>query len=267
MNKAKRISILSVAALMGATCVIGLGSMRPNSYSASAEEALVSHEDEELYSSSDIMPLTEYDPSIAIPEYRSFIRLNCMTVYYFLQGDDANYMKISRDNSFFATLSALVEVPQNKIFSLYGLGGDTPYRWIYAYNSEKDVRSTYFYLAGEFIQQSKCRSTNSVKSGTFPTKFDQSSNVFEHGGKKDYYIYFTACYKGGSFNSYVQIPGLGYRSVEEEVWFVENGQAKKVTLTVRTGPNKVSIKASEEAEFNDYNTMFAFYTSAQKIED
>ena len=83
-----------------------------------------------------------------------------------------------------------------------------------------------------------------------PTSFDQSQNTWEHGAAPTNYILFSIAYNGEIVDGEIEIPHIFTRSVSVTLG--------GVTFTVRSGPNQVSVKASELVGCNDYNTMFAF---------
>jgi len=85
---------------------------------------------------------------------------------------------------------------------------------------------------------------------TIPTAFDKTGTIWTHGASIGDVIVFSIAYNGTVANGSVQVAfGL---SCADDIKI--NG----VTFSVRTGPNKVSIKASEAVSCNAYNTMFAF---------
>ena len=94
-------------------------------------------------------------------------------------------------------------------------------------------------------------SKTSKLSGTIPTSYDQSENLWEHGGGGTNIICFSIAYNGEVKDGEVQIPRLwGTNEIKLTVGGVEFG--------VRTGPNKVSVKANQSVKCNTYDTMFAF---------
>jgi len=92
--------------------------------------------------------------------------------------------------------------------------------------------------------------TNYKIDGTIPTDLDEDGSIWAHGGGD--IIYFSIAYKGQAKDGQVTIPWLGTRSVDIPIG--------GVTFTVRTGPNKVSVKASTNIQCNEYDTIFAFKT-------
>lgn len=87
-------------------------------------------------------------------------------------------------------------------------------------------------------------------SGTIQVKYDSSGWVWEHGLGMGDKIRFSVAYLGMAENGEVTVPLLGYSTDTVEI----NG----VEFSVRTGPNRVSIKASTPVTCNQYNTMFGF---------
>lgn len=82
----------------------------------------------------------------------------------------------------------------------------------------------------------------------------QADSTWEHFGGTGDKIYFSIAYNGQvaeeSEDLFLTIPWIGYQSVS----VVVNG----VTFSVRTGPDKISVKASTSVECNLYDTVFAF---------
>ena len=96
------------------------------------------------------------------------------------------------------------------------------------------------------------------KTGTYtviPTSFDQSQNSWEHGAAPTNHILFSIAYNGEIADGEIVIPSIFTRSVSVTLG--------GVTFTVRSGPNQVSVKASEAIYCNNYNTMFAFQTEIE----
>ena len=92
-----------------------------------------------------------------------------------------------------------------------------------------------------------------ANAGYIPTEFDQTApiynNVWEHNGSRGNIIIGTIVYQGNCWDFNLTIPLLGTKSTAA----VLDG----VTFTVRTGPNKVSVKASETVPITSINA-FAF---------
>lgn len=90
-------------------------------------------------------------------------------------------------------------------------------------------------------------------TGTIPTKIDQDGSIWEHncpGGKT---IHFSIAYNGAAVDGELTVPG----------WFQTRTfttTLKGVTFTVRTGPYKISIMASQEVTCSPYMNVFAFYS-------
>lgn len=88
-------------------------------------------------------------------------------------------------------------------------------------------------------------------SDFFSTSYDQTDNMWEHGGSTGDVIKGTVAYNGEAKNIEVTIPWVG---TNESAEVVVGG----ITFRLRTGPNKVSIKASRGIYCNSTNILFAF---------
>ncbi|MGN0317664.1 MAG: trypsin-like serine peptidase [Lachnospira sp.] len=82
------------------------------------------------------------------------------------------------------------------------------------------------------------------------TSYDQSGNLWSHGGKTSQVIKGTIVHNGEAKNIEVSIPWIGYKSSSSVV-------VGGVTFQLRTGPNRVSIKASTALTCSS-STFFAF---------
>lgn len=76
-------------------------------------------------------------------------------------------------------------------------------------------------------------------------------NMWEHGGSTGDVIKGTVAYNGEAKNIEVTIPWVG---TNESAEVVVGG----ITFRLRTGPNKVSIKASRGVYCDSTNILFAF---------
>lgn len=79
--------------------------------------------------------------------------------------------------------------------------------------------------------------TKSVSSGTVPTSYDQTDYIWNHGGGSRNFIKGTLLFDDYICNMELDIPWIGYRTTEVTV----NG----VTISLRTGPNRCSIKVNQ----------------------
>ena len=86
--------------------------------------------------------------------------------------------------------------------------------------------------------------------GTIPTTYDSAGWVWDHGLGFNDEIKFTIAHRGIAQDGEVTIPLIGYSSKSIEI--------EGVTFTVRTGPNRVSIKADSYVTCDSYSTMFGF---------
>ncbi len=91
--------------------------------------------------------------------------------------------------------------------------------------------------------------------GTITTSYDKDGSIWEHRGSTGDRIYFSVAYNGvaagDGVSASVKVPWIG----TNETSITVNG----VTFSVRTGPNKVSVKASTDVVCNSYGTLFAYY--------
>ena len=66
-------------------------------------------------------------------------------------------------------------------------------------------------------------------------------------------------YKGIVADGQLTVPLLGTAEWSETITYSMFGtETSSVTFFVRIGPNKISVRASEVVECNNYDTMFAF---------
>lgn len=130
-------------------------------------------------------------------------------------------------------------------------------------SSNKDKKSISTRSADNYNLVCRNYETNNDVSATYATKaksdinsniyttYDQSGNMWNHGGTSSKKIRGTIVYDGIAENIDVDIPWLGYKTSESVT-------IKGVTFTLRCGPNKVSIKASSSVLCNGNTTFFAF---------
>lgn len=86
--------------------------------------------------------------------------------------------------------------------------------------------------------------------GEIPTSYDQAGSIWDHGGSAWSTLCFSIAYNGMVGEGVVQIPFLGTKTSTVTV----NG----VEFSVRTGPNRLSVKASSTVTCNPYTTVFGF---------
>lgn len=88
-----------------------------------------------------------------------------------------------------------------------------------------------------------------MATGRIPTIFDEEGTIWEHGGNTSFLIKFTIAYHGIIVaDQTIGIPFFGTKSTSVEI--------DGVTFSIRTGPKKVSIKASTFIECDMYGTVF-----------
>ena len=94
--------------------------------------------------------------------------------------------------------------------------------------------------------------------GTIGTAYDKDGYVWKHGLSTGNTIHFSIVYRGQIADGSITIPWIGMKTVGP---FYLDG----VDFWVRTGPNKISIKASQDVACNNYDTVFSFSTSQDAI--
>lgn len=99
---------------------------------------------------------------------------------------------------------------------------------------------------------------NTKSSGIIGTSYDGEGYVWDHGLSVGNTIHFSLVYQGSLVDDKITIPWAFTTTVGP---YNLNG----VDFWVRTGPNRISIKASQEVTCNNYDTVFAFSTSQDAI--
>ena len=87
-------------------------------------------------------------------------------------------------------------------------------------------------------------------SSEVPCDIDQTNFIWKHGGTSAYTIYGTVQYNRQMVNVVLEIPFLGYKSTT----FTVGNQS----FVLRTGPNKVSIRANSSSNIPVNDFAFAF---------
>ncbi len=181
-------------------------------------------------------------------EGTSKIRYNCLVHVYFTQPsyqfvwvNTSDGKTLRRDpgaNDFFTSTGSSATVPFNYVSyytqNMY-TGGSSATTYINYGSSEIRTLYTLKGRTGEYV--------------SIPTSYDEDYNLWEHGGDTGQTIKGTVVYKGIAKNIEVTIPWIGYKSSSIQIGDVE--------FSLRTGPNKVSIKASKKI-ITDANNLFAF---------
>lgn len=126
------------------------------------------------------------------------------------------------------------------------------YRLHYLDTGIYSQRTSLFSRYGSSYKNALYNITDKTASGDYiSTSYDQTDNMWEHGGSTGEVIKGTVAYNGEAKNIEVSIPWLG---TSESAEVIVGG----VTFRLRTGPNKVSIKASRGITCNSVSAMFAF---------
>lgn len=85
------------------------------------------------------------------------------------------------------------------------------------------------------------------------------NNEWDHNASVGAKVRFSVAYKGIVVDDELEVPLLGTRTWSETITYSMMGaETSTVTFYVRIGPNKISVRASEVVECNNYDTMFAF---------
>lgn len=130
-----------------------------------------------------------------------------------------------------------------------------PYSHYITYNAVTNEFSSVKSIADSFTQNERTALYPTYKrssvSSVIATSFDQSGNVWSHGGSSSDVIKGTIVYNGFAKNISVDIPWVGTNKSSS----VEVGGA---TFQLRAGPNKVSIKANTAITCNERTAFFAF---------
>ena len=130
-----------------------------------------------------------------------------------------------------------------------------PYSYYRLYNKKEGTYTSYKYLMSRYsdydVSATYATKAKSDINSNIYTTYDQSGNMWNHGGTSSKKIRGTIVYDGIAENIDVDIPWLGYKTSESVT-------IKGVTFTLRCGPNKVSIKASSSVLCNGNTTFFAF---------
>lgn len=113
------------------------------------------------------------------------------------------------------------------------------------------VNSTYNnYLATPgHVASAKFYANGFTTTGCLTNSYDEPGFVWDHNAK-DGIVYCSLAYQGEVVDF----------TVRERWWpyYPEERTINGVTFTVICGPNKVTLKASQDVIFNEYDTMFAF---------
>ncbi len=111
----------------------------------------------------------------------------------------------------------------------------------------------------QYVQVKYAHECNRIVAGKFepvhyvgtavPTDYDQNAFVWTHGLKTGKTIYGTVSYNGEINDIEVTVPWIGYKTTEVKLG--------GVTFSLRSGPSKVSIKASSAVSIDMFNFAYA----------
>ncbi len=176
-----------------------------------------------------------------------YITLDCMVKYTWKTS--SNYsLYLSNDGLRFTQQTSTTVVE----FASPAIGSNiTSATYQYGYVTNKTTGATY--SAIQYSPQAVPISIVNYSNGgeVIDTSWDQSGNVWTHGGKSGQTIRGTIAYNGEAKNIQVEIPLLSTHKSE----IVTVGG---VEFQLRCGPSKVSIKASKSITCNTTSNYFAF---------
>ncbi len=181
------------------------------------------------------------------------VQYNCLVKVIINPAENARIEVSSDGNNYNTSYSKLTELFYAS--STNSTKGNIPYDYYRTYYNDTKTYSTVRRITTTHSTDeisTKYTIVNRTASGNvIATNFDKSSNVWKHNGKNGKMIKGTIAHNGEAKNIEVKIPFIGYNISAE----VEVGG---VTFQLRTGPNKVSIKANKEIKCDDTQIVFAF---------
>ncbi len=134
----------------------------------------------------------------------------------------------------------------------------------YAAAFSGDVQQTGpSYLSAPYIvsafPSAVIRSTSTFIPESYDVSSGDSLNVWSHGGSTGKTILGTIAYNGMFYDFGLSIPWIGYKSVTISTgqMVYKDGANFEVIFYVRTGPNKISVKANTRIALTSVNA-FAF---------
>ena len=203
------------------------------------------------------------------PPLHSVERYNCVAVHQFTQNDGwADYIRLRPESESPYVYHDLYVYPGRT--AGYVVLPVTPYTFAcspeftkyQAYNPQTQKYSTVQRIPTTQYGTTKCFVNQAAlyfRSEQFPTQFDLGYNEWDHNASVGAKVRFSVAYKGIVVDDELEVPLLGTRTWSETITYSMMGaETSTVTFYVRIGPNKISVRASEVVECNNYDTMFAF---------
>ena len=203
------------------------------------------------------------------PPLHSVERYNCVAVHQFTQNDGwADYIRLRPESESPYVYHDLYAYPGRT--AGYVVLPVTPYTFAcspeftkyQAYDPQTQKYSTVQRIPTTQYGTTKCFVNQAAlyfRSEQFPTQFDLGYNEWDHNASYDTEVRFSVAYKGIVVDGSLEVPLLGTRTWSETITYSMMGaETSTVTFYVRIGPNKISVRASEVVECNNYDTMFAF---------
>lgn len=194
---------------------------------------------------------------------------NCLAVHQFTQNDGwADYIRLRPESESPYVYHDLYVYPGRT--AGYVVLPVTPYTFAcspeftkyQAYNPQTQKYSTVQRIPTTQYGTTKCFVNQAAlyfRSEQFPTQFDLGYNEWDHNASVGAKVRFSVAYKGIVVDDELEVPLLGTRTWSETITYSMMGaETSTVTFYVRIGPNKISVRASEVVECNNYDTMFAF---------
>ena len=203
------------------------------------------------------------------PPLHSVERYNCVAVHQFTQNDGwADYIRLRPESESPYVYHDLYVYPGRT--AGYVVLPVTPYTFAcspeftkyQAYNPQTQkystlqrISTTQYGTTKYFVNQAALY----FRSEQFPTEYDLVYNMWEHNASVFDNVHFSVAYKGIVADGQLTVPLLGTAEWSETITYSMFGtETSSVTFFVRIGPNKISVRASEVVECNNYDTMFAF---------
>lgn len=220
--------------------------------------------DEELQLQSELnmgFPMRAPCTNIALPTVSTPYRHNCLTTYTIKQNDvHATNVELYRGGSDRYPIDTY-DMPQGSTRNILGICSTSivcaPSVFVVRAKCP-DCGNSVGISMGNVVEYPIYEVTYTMSSGVIPTTFDKEGNVWTHGSLKEDYIHFSIAYQGSVKDGRIYVPPLGTRTAGP---YTLNG----VEFSIRTGPNRISIKASQPISCNDYDTVFAFSSNPESI--
>lgn len=138
--------------------------------------------------------------------------------------------------------------------------GFPKYRYAAAYSGDTRMGTAYLEYGQQYNPPAFLTYVTRDTASYIPTAYDVAGvNIWNHNGRTNKTIFFTILYNGVKFDNSVEIPWLGTNSVTINTgeYIYQNSEYHEVVFYVRTGPNRISIKANYEISLVSTNA-FAF---------